>query len=107
MWIRTQDKERLIDCKDIEIFGLAIFENKGFENTVKLATYPTQQRCLEVLDEIQQAIKDNIQLPSLLSNLTQTIAILHENGESAMENKEFLKLLEKVDNSCVYQMPEE
>lgn len=109
MWVRGQNKQLLIDCNKFELSEdeTDIIFGNVFDNYYILGTYATKERCLEVLDEIEQSIKDNIQLPSLFSNLTETIAILHENGETAMKNKEFIGLLEKADKSCVYQMPKE
>lgn len=67
LWVRSQDKEKLLKCNDIAISNNAINEResikfKGYKivgyfdkNTEYeiLGTYETKERALEVLDEIQ------------------------------------------------------
>lgn len=70
LWIRSQDRERLLKCNFIEISGNLInkidsifFEgynivgyfndNIGYET---LGTYKTKERAIEVLDEIQKLL---------------------------------------------------
>ena len=76
LWIRSQDKEKLLKCNDIVInnhrydtineHGNRIMHFKGYEiigyfdkNTEYeiLGTYETKERALEVLDEIQALIE--------------------------------------------------
>lgn len=70
LWIRSQDKEKLLKCNDIAILKNMINEEesikfKGYKivgyfdkNTEyeKLGTYETKERALEVLDEIEERI---------------------------------------------------
>ncbi len=56
MWIRSQDRKILSDCKLIAITSetnTIADVNNYFR---KLGEYDTEKRCLEVLDEIQMAI---------------------------------------------------
>ena len=64
MWIRTQNRERLIDVKNVAV-SLSKIDGKYLVFTnddsiddylFTLATYPTKERCLEVLDEIERHI---------------------------------------------------
>jgi hypothetical protein len=62
MWIRTQDKSGLYECNRVEVFGLEIILSNSFDidTYIVLAAYPTKERCLEVLDEIQELINANV-----------------------------------------------
>ncbi len=56
MWIRSQDRKFLSECKLITITSetnTIADVNNYFR---KLGEYATEKRCLEVLDEIQMAI---------------------------------------------------
>ena len=76
LWIRSQDKEKLISCNDIVInnhrydtmneHGNRIMHFKGYEiigyfdkNTEYeiLGIYETKERTLEILDEIQELLE--------------------------------------------------
>lgn len=76
LWIRSQDKEKLLKCNDIAIknhrydtvdeYGNRCVNFNGYEivgyfdkNTEYeiLGTYKTKERALEVLDEIQEILK--------------------------------------------------
>ena len=59
LWIRSQDKENLVqvDCLCIEINE---YDTKNYEivqGCITLGTYETKERCLEILDEIQNILK--------------------------------------------------
>lgn len=70
LWIRSQDREKILKCNDIAISNNMIIEIgtirfKGYKivgyfdkNTEyeKLGTYETKERALEVLDEIEERI---------------------------------------------------
>lgn len=66
LWIRSQDKKRLGQINFIEYgkddygYHLIGWRDK-FEGT-RLATYKTEERVLEVLDEIQERVNFNIKL---------------------------------------------
>lgn len=67
LWIRTQDKERLVQVKYIDLYtDEDIEENNEFRlysyvddnRQFLLGIYATKERALEVLDEIQRLIED-------------------------------------------------
>ena len=59
LWVRSQDKECLINVSNIQyvyknyIHGLGTY----YDNLKILGTYKTKERALEVLDEIQKLLK--------------------------------------------------
>ena len=66
MWIRSQDRTQLIkfdyvDLSELNINGsLKYGISAGLNgNNIGVATYPTKQRALEVLDEIEKAIEES------------------------------------------------
>jgi len=87
MWVRTQDKETLIDCKYFALkqptstpMSITLYEIYGgmTPNDIDfLATYATKQRTLEVLDEIEKAIIGKIFIP--------TFAIEHNYENTAFQ----------------------
>ena len=110
LWIRSQDKERLIKVNQLEIrddtysntkSGYSVasinFENTYGYNFINLGTYKTKERALEVLDEIQEYLR------------------FSKNAE--INNKDFLRYLNEVcgqekcneilNNISVYEMPKD
>ena len=58
MWIRSQDRRQLKECKDLNIHnGCIIGEDIDLDDWVNLGMYKSTERTLEVLDEIQQYIE--------------------------------------------------
>ena len=57
MWIRTQDKEMIINCSDVEI-GLEE-QNTIWCGGYVLGTYSTKEKALKVLDMIEDRINQN------------------------------------------------
>lgn len=57
MWIRTQDKEMIINCSDVEI-GLEEQTTIWCGGYV-LGTYSTKEKALKVLDMIEDRINQN------------------------------------------------
>ena len=57
MWIRTQDKEMIIDCSTVEI-GLEE-QNTIWCGGYVLGTYSTKEKALKVLDMIEDRINQN------------------------------------------------
>ena len=57
MWIRSRDRSRLINTKDIYLLdnGIQIMCVVGGNKTL-IGSYKTNERALEVLDEIQETI---------------------------------------------------
>lgn len=104
LWIRSQDKEKLVKCNDIVVNDDCIIgyfdKDTEYED---LGTYKTKERALEVLDEIQ-----NILFPKFKIDTSS----IKENGHSWVENGVILqKYTANVDyiklNTYVYEMPKE
>ena len=67
MWVRTQSRKGLIDAICFTTSSCRIYADAiGFEDYV-LGTYATEQRAIEVLDEIQKHISGHL----LISNSQQ------------------------------------
>ena len=58
MWIRTQDKETLLNVNCIDMYNLNKYEWIIEACGNDLGTYKSKERALEVLDEIQKKIND-------------------------------------------------
>ena len=93
MWIRTQDKETLLNVNCIDVYNLNknewIIEACGND----LGTYNSKERALEVLDEIQYKIQ-----------------CLNDDFYFKVSKETELKKYEgyqKQHKDIVYQMPEE
>ncbi len=56
LWIRSQSKSKLekVEYLDITKYGEGEYEIES--NTTSLGTYETEERALEILDEIQSAM---------------------------------------------------
>ena len=103
LWIRTQDKKDLIKVDYIS-YEIAI-EDKHilWYKSIDLGTYKTEERALEVLDEIQE----------LLDPKPRWICTQHTEFDSKEKGligfatyKEEPKI-EKLSDTIVYEMPKE
>lgn len=57
MWIRTQDREMLMNCNAV---GIGLEDDKSiYSNGYVLGTYSSKERALEVLDDIQSILDDD------------------------------------------------
>lgn len=61
MWIRSQDKTMLIDASYFEVVKGTIYAGTGIEGTnftgnKEVASYNSEERAMEVLDEIQKRL---------------------------------------------------
>lgn len=57
LWIRSQDKKKLIKVNEIKIESVIDGNSFIYSDTTDLGTYETKERALEVLDEIQNLFK--------------------------------------------------
>ena len=96
IWVRTQERRRLVDCKDIEVLGDTVISNYDKDDYFKLGVYATHERALEVLDEIQEHIETRIIADEL---------IIATSKQDHIQEEEYLKRMKKL--SCVYEMPKE
>ena len=98
LWIRSQDKTRLVKVCSLEygeyneiyyINGYCVNEIDNYD----LGTYKTKERALEVLDEIQRKITQNECLKIMIPKLN--------NVKGEEEN------IGKLFKEMVYEMPKE
>lgn len=61
LWIRSQDRESLMKVNRVDKYGLSIvtFDNEFRE--IYLGRYATEERALEVLDNIHKVLKGDIE----------------------------------------------
>lgn len=92
LWIRSQDKIRLIKTENLIVGGTYKNEIKEESDvfSMSLGTYKTKERALEVLDEIQNKIK----------YMGQTLEVGTREDERLIPHQ-----FNYVDN--IYQMPKE
>ena len=58
MWIRTQDREMLMDCNAV---GIGLEDDKSiYSNGYVLGTYSSKEQALKVLDNIQYALDSEL-----------------------------------------------
>ena len=92
LWIRSQDREKLVKCNDIVVNDDCIIgyfdKDTEYED---LGTYKTKERALEVLDEIQNAILG--------------IISLEDKKKKKIKQYTGVACLSKVTNCLVYEMP--
>ena len=114
LWIRSQDKEHLLKVNDIQvktnvdkycvITKFIEFEN-GTQMWVNLGIYKSEERALEVIDEIQNILfpKDIYKIvtdpvdPKLIKAFLNNQPLLTTNGASVVQSL----------NNYVYEMPKE
>ena len=101
LWIRSQDRTTLmkVDRLDIDYSnGLYLIKSDGF--VTLLANYKSEERALEVLDEIQNILKPIIKIKYEYDD-SQPIM----NGEWLKSLKEENKIEEL--STYVYEMPKD
>lgn len=58
MWVRSQDKEMLMNCNAV---GIGIEDDKSiYSNGYVLGTYSTKEKALKVLDTIECKLNGNL-----------------------------------------------
>ena len=108
LWIRSQDKERLIKPIDFYIKETIDYVNKSSKfdiyalnlanDDIRIGTYKTKERALEVLDEIHGCIIDK----EVLDGCNNILTLANKNNLN--EVKQIIARTEKV---AVYEMPKE
>lgn len=79
MWIRTQNRRVLVNTSDIYLYSTSI---KSMDKDCFLGTYDSEERALEVLDQIHNVIARNI-------------------------SRDYLSGKYRINQEFVFQMPEE
>ena len=98
LWIRSQDRERLMKINGLNYVGHNdnyVINGYGTNecDNYDLGLYKTKERALEVLDEIQGKIAQNECLKSMISKLSNV------KGEEEKIGKLFKEM--------IYEMPKE
>ena len=86
IWIRSQNKENLINANKIQIADVHnIYKNAIWGDNVKLGIYSTKEKALKVLDMIEKKII--------------------ENNTIICNEKDWARCVGKIN--CVFQMPKD
>ena len=99
LWIRNQSKKQIIKVNHIYIDGESIWADHNW-----LGDYKTEERALEVLDEIQEILYPNlfaISKDMVENGLTKSFSDAH----ILTRNHNEVNIYER--QSCVYEMPKE
>ena len=113
LWIRSQDKEVLLNIKGIQYQNCKLVENETVESNILiglynyydneiLGEYETKERALEVLDEIQNILSPKYILDT--SSIKPVGNFYEENGMIFQNYDANAKIQEL--STFVYQMPE-
>lgn len=107
LWVRSQDKEKLLLVKELYVFGNEPMTNKTYKIVnncnENLGIYKSKQRALEVLDEIQNILKPVIITTEYECDIKDNPRDkTHFNLEMKPEKTEIQQI-----TSYVYEMPEE
>lgn len=117
LWIRSQEKERLIKPTDFYIEETIDYVNECSEfdiyalnyanNDIRIGTYQTKERALEVLDDIQNIV--NTKTIIKFNTLVPTKYI--KRVKDAIDKNSIIELpdyeIKKLVGVIVYEMPEE
>lgn len=121
LWIRSQDRLRLTHIDSViinarnkkEIIGNYSYTSDGFERDIPLGEYNTEERALEVLDEISSKIKNRYIVSTTtaiiskdeMTNEYKRLNYLY-SGEFIMEKPPFE--IEPINKDVIYyEMPKE
>lgn len=115
LWIRSQDKETLKLAEMLDIYDLSDDEGQCWaieESGTTIGYYKSKKRALEVLDEIQQKLKNLIYLkPNTLLKLEELKAA--KEYFEQINKQEFVtcdcnfEIIPFSTNVIVYEMPKE
>lgn len=116
LWIRSQDKEDLIEVHSVEVDikdKIKIITLINASTIVDLGTYNSKERALEILDEIQNKIKSLIYLkPNTLLQLEDIEArkayfekLNHQEFITCDNSFEIVPL--SSNYTVIYEMPKE
>lgn len=91
LWIRSQDKKRLIRADGLieHLNEIWVYEPKE-DYSLVVGTYDTEKRALEVLDEIQQCITGNLIVT-----------------EDMVNGKEYFPFVREEKPRILYEMPKD
>lgn len=99
LWIRSQDKKKLIKVNEIKIESVKDGNSFIYSNITDLGTYKSKERALEVLDEMQKLLQPQMVLSKVGKPIAETC-----DGTLYVEPDEYeIKEL----STYVYEMPKE
>jgi hypothetical protein len=110
LWIRCQNRQRIIECDDIHIrvcddkYG--IFGGKHME--MLLGYYESEERAFQVLDEIQDMLTNVLIVRNTDiydKNRYEIIKDLKQNNSIFVRNNDRIDIYNK--NVDIYEMPKE
>ena len=90
LWIRSQDKKKLVNAKSFELdnYQNGIFCNDDNDYYICAGKYKSKERALEVLDEIQKQL-------------------IGKKGLITTQDKKGIEFIPFTDTVVVYEMPKE
>ena len=114
LWIRSQDKKSLVNTKTIEVCDndIVVWDEEKYDIKIYLGKYKTQERALEVLDEIQSKLKATF----LMKPKDERFSKYFEDGKRYLEDLNGICVvtgdrcfdLEPINKDIyVYEMPKE
>lgn len=107
LWIRSQDKEKLMRVKEV-LYQYGAFEDNTlnviigspfYDDNAILGEYKTKERALEVLDEIQSILRPTINFSPII-NEDKRPEYIYKHYEC----KGYESTIEQLD-TYVYEMP--
>ena len=88
MWIRSQNKKRLLEAKYFAVDDTNVEAVFGDYSATTLATYSTEEKALKVLDELQKIIDQQEEFKA--------------QGEKRYDNTSYERMIK-----FVFQMPQD
>ena len=105
LWIRSQDRERLIKVAYLELekddYGFYILGREDKFSGNRLGIYKTKERALEVLDEIQNILKPKLLITSEGRDIYGTDGNIYKTNVVSNVKTDIQDL-----STYVYEMPE-
>lgn len=83
MWIRSQDKRNLVNVKAFVIVKTVICGNidGGVNGTGTLGSYATEQRALEILDDIENQLTTLVESDNIIAGERITSVFVYQMPE--------------------------
>lgn len=116
LWIRSQDKELLMKSPELRYnqkendHSILAYDTLGVYRI--LGVYSTKERALEVLDEIQNILTNKKGVLQAKSITKYSDLEISKNALETINNEQFIVVhydyeFRELDNTIVYEMPEE
>ena len=112
LWIRSQDRERLTLTGDLRIDYCVENGMYGIDSCDYIGFYKTKERALEVLDEIQEKLKNKFLCKPNILLQPKDVAYI-ENELNAKYTNDFIMQPQALDiepincDIVIYEMPKE